>query len=221
MLLSLFILLYASILHAIEIPSDLGFVPLSSHSLSPSMFQDRLLSRWFEFGGSTLIRADEYIRLTTNRPGQSGWIVSRVPIFSDAYIIDVEFSIFGDGILHGDGFAIWLTESPGSSGPVFGSSDNFNGLGIFIDTYKNNRPGVQFPLVMAMLGDGHTSYDNDHDGAANQLASCSVKGLISAREPSHARIVFVKDQFLSLDIKHYGSEGYFNCFTIPNVKLPP
>lgn len=59
-------------------------------------------------------------------------------------------------------------------GPVFGSTDRFEGLGIFIDTYKNARPGTVFPYVMAMLGNSSTTYDKDHDGKANELAGCSV-----------------------------------------------
>lgn len=70
--------------------------------------------------------------------------------------------------------AIWLTKQRGIQGPVFGSTDRFEGLGIFIDTYKNNRPGTSFPYVMAMLGDGQTSYDHAHDGRATELAGCSV-----------------------------------------------
>jgi len=70
--------------------------------------------------------------------------------------------------------ALWLTKQRAQAGPVFGSVDRFEGLGIFIDTYKNNRPGVVFPYIMAMLGDGHTSYDKENDGKANELAGCSV-----------------------------------------------
>ena len=70
--------------------------------------------------------------------------------------------------------AIWFTKERASAGPVFGSLDNFEGLGIFFDTYKNNRPGTQFPYVMAMLGDGKTSYNKDTDGKENELAGCSV-----------------------------------------------
>ena len=72
--------------------------------------------------------------------------------------------------------AIWITKQRASAGPVFGSVDNFEGLGIFFDTYKNNRPGTQFPYVMAMLGDGKTSYNKDTDGKENELAGCSVSG---------------------------------------------
>lgn len=88
--------------------------------------------------------------------------------------IEVTFQIHGSGILHGDGMAMWLTKEHATPGPVFGSTDNFNGLGIFIDTYKNSRPGVVFPYVMGMFGNGSVPYDKDHDGKDNELGGCSV-----------------------------------------------
>lgn len=71
--------------------------------------------------------------------------------------------------------ALWVTKERTKQGPVFGSMDQFEGLGLFIDTYKNNRPGVIFPYVMAMLGNGSATYDKEHDGLANELAGCSVR----------------------------------------------
>lgn len=88
--------------------------------------------------------------------------------------IEIEFKIHGAGHLHGDGMAIWLTEERAKPGNVFGHTDNFNGLGVFVDTYKNSRPGVVFPYVMAMLGNSSVSYDAEHDGKENELAGCSV-----------------------------------------------
>jgi hypothetical protein len=32
-----------------------------------------------------------------------------------------------------------------------------------------------FPYIMAMQGDGHTAYDKDNDGKANEVAGCSVR----------------------------------------------
>jgi mannose-binding lectin 2 len=69
---------------------------------------------------------------------------------------------------------MWLTKQRAVEGPVFGSADKFEGLGVFFDTYKNNRPGTVFPYVMAMSGDGKTAYDKDADGKANEAAGCSV-----------------------------------------------
>ena len=80
------------------------------------------------------------------------------------------------GNLHGDGFALWLTKQRASPGPVFGSVDRFEGFGIFFDTYKNGRAGASFPYVLAMMGDAKTTYDQAHDGKANELAGCSVSG---------------------------------------------
>jgi mannose-binding lectin 2 len=91
--------------------------------------------------------------------------------------IMVDFKIHGQGNLYGDGFAMWLTKQRATPGPVFGSVDKFEGLGVFFDTYKNNRPGTVFPYVMAMNGDGKTPYDKDTDGKSNEVAGCSVSRL--------------------------------------------
>jgi mannose-binding lectin 2 len=88
--------------------------------------------------------------------------------------IEIEFKIHGQASLYGDGMAIWLTKQRAQQGTVFGFMDKFEGLGILIDTYKNNRPGVVFPYVMAVTGDGNTPYDKDNDGKANELAGCPV-----------------------------------------------
>jgi hypothetical protein len=40
--------------------------------------------------------------------------------------------------------------------------------------YANSRHAYQWPRVTAMMGDGKTTYDHDHDNAANELAACSV-----------------------------------------------
>lgn len=66
--------------------------------------------------------------------------------------IEWEFKIHGEGNLFGDGMALWITKQRALPGPVFGSVDKFEGLGVFFDTYKNSRHGAIFPYVSAMLG---------------------------------------------------------------------
>lgn len=86
---------------------------------------------------------------------------------------------------------MWITKQRATTGPVFGSADNFEGLGIFFDTYKNNRPGVSFPYVMAMMGDGNTPYDQAHDGKANEIGGCQVRAKFpSIRENQISSIIF-------------------------------
>lgn len=76
------------------------------------------------------------------------------------------------------------------------STDKFNGLGIFLDTYvlslcfvgwdictylrldiyryANSRHSYSFPRVVGMLGDGNTDYDQLHDGDSGSIGACSV-----------------------------------------------
>jgi lectin, mannose-binding 2 len=138
-------------------------------------------SRWFDFGGDTIIRADKYIRLASDAPSKSGWIFSRIPLTATNWEIEFEFAIHGKGHLHGDGFALWITNQRAQPGNVFGHTDQFEGLGIFFDTYKNNRPGVVFPYVMGMMGDGKTTYDSANDGKANEIGGCSVRPTMQSK----------------------------------------
>lgn len=55
----------------------------------------------------------------------------------------MNFKIHGGGrTLAADGMAIWYTKHKMNDGPIFGSADNFVGLGVFLDTYKNGNQGV-------------------------------------------------------------------------------
>ncbi|KAL1992762.1 hypothetical protein VTN49DRAFT_3518 [Thermomyces lanuginosus] len=200
-------------------------VPLRTHTLESPYLDSDMHSRWWDFGGDTVIRTDKYIRLTSDQPSQQGWIFSRVPLTASHWEVEVEFKIHGSNHLYGDGMAIWLTKQRGIQGPVFGSTDRFEGLGIFIDTYKNNRPGTSFPYVMAMLGDGQTSYDHAHDGRATELAGCSARGLRGASVPTKARLTYFQDKSLSLDLQWKSEGTWTNCFTLTapetNFAIPP
>ncbi|KIH90613.1 lectin, mannose-binding protein 2 [Sporothrix brasiliensis 5110] len=190
-------------------------------SISPYLDSD-MQSRWYDFGGDTVIRTDQYIRLTADRPSQMGWIFSRVPLTATNWQIEVEFKIHGTNTLFGDGFAMWLTKERGQPGPVFGSVDKFEGLGIFFDTYKNNRPGVVFPFVMAMVGDGKTPYDKDADGKANELAGCSARGIRGANIPTLFRLTYFQDKSLKLELQYKNEGEWTLCFeTSDPPTLPP
>ncbi|KAI5289206.1 hypothetical protein KEM55_008877 [Ascosphaera atra] len=173
-------------------------------------------NRWFDFGGDTVVRTDRYVRLTADRPSQKGWLFSRVPLAATNFQIEFEFQIQGNGHLHGDGMAFWLTKERATTGPVFGSQDKFEGLGIFIDTYKNGRPSTTFPYVMAMIGDGQTPYDQDKDGLANEIAGCPARGIRGTAEPVKARLTYFKDNYLALDLLLKPDGAWTRCFRVEN-----
>ncbi|MCJ1246004.1 hypothetical protein MMC30_003208 [Trapelia coarctata] len=116
--------------------------------------------------------------------------------------------------------ALWLTKQRAMGGPVFGSTDKFEGLGIFFDTYKNNRPGVTFPYVMAMLGDGKTSYDKDTDGKDQELAGCSARGIRGASIPTKARLTYFQDKSLKLELQHKSADEWTFCFETSGITIP-
>ncbi|KAH8705726.1 putative lectin family integral membrane protein [Talaromyces proteolyticus] len=194
--------------------TDIKMLPLRTHSLSSPYLDSDMHSRWWDFGGDTVIRTDQYVRLTSERQSQQGWIFSRVPLTATNWEIEFEFKLHGSGHLHGDGFALWLTKQRAIPGPVFGSADKFEGLGIFFDTYKNNRPGTSFPYVMAMLGDGQTAYDQAHDGKENELAGCSARGIRDASVPTKAKLTYFQDKSLTLDLQYKSDGSWTNCFSL-------
>jgi lectin, mannose-binding 2 len=135
--------------------------------------------------------------------------------------VEFEFKIHGNGHLFGDGFAMWITKQRATTGPVYGSTDKFEGLGIFFDTYKNNRPGVVFPYVMAMLGDGQTEYDQSHDGKANELAGCSARGIRDVDfMPTKAKLTYFQDSYLKLQLQYKDPDQWIDCFEVEKVTLP-
>jgi mannose-binding lectin 2 len=196
-------------------------ISLRTHTLVQPYLDSDMQSRWFDFGGDTIVRTDSYIRLTTDRPSQEGWLFSRVPLTATNWEVEVEFKISGKNQLYGDGFAMWVTKGRGLPGPVFGHADKFEGLGIFIDTYKNNRPGVVFPYVMAMHGDGQTSYDKNTDGKSTELAGCSARGIRNAQVPTKLRLTYFQDKYLKLELQYKTEDEWQVCFDHPSPPAIP
>ncbi len=100
------------------------------------VFKDGTVPFW-EHSGSTICSNDQ-IRLTPSIKSQKGriWAVNTMP--SDNWEIEVTMRVNGRGRIGADGMAVWYTDKVGTEGPVFGSNDNWNGLGIFLDSFDND-----------------------------------------------------------------------------------
>ncbi|KAG0270394.1 hypothetical protein DFQ27_007545 [Actinomortierella ambigua] len=195
--------------------------PLRTHSLYMPFIDQDLQNRWFDFGGDAIINTNKHVRLTSDMPSQTGFLWSRLPITAPNFNIEFEFKVSGKGDgLYGDGFAVWLTKERAEMGPVFGNRDKFEGLGIFFDTYANSRQSHSFPYVMAMLGDGKTEYDNDHDGLRNRAGGCEAD--FRGKEiPTKARITFSREtKVLRLQLHTRAWDSWDDCFVLNNVELP-
>lgn len=197
-------------------------VSLKEHRLS-SPYVDKLTlqSDYWEFKGNAIIQNDRYIKLTSDNPHLASSVFSKKPILSKSFEMELTFSITSDHKFVADGMAIWLVDQISEIGDVFGATNYFNGLGIFIDTYRNGNKG-RFPFVNLMLGDGRTFYNKENDGVDTRLAGCREPKLLNPQSGiSKARIIYIDDGYFSLDFKADGeASDWKNCVTLTNVKLP-
>jgi len=194
---------------------------LRTHSIYAPYIDQDLQNRWWDFGADAYINTNKYIRLTRNTPSQMGWLWSRLAFTASNFVIEVEFKISGDSShLFGDGLAVWLTKDRIQPGPVFGNQDEFDGLGIFLDTYGNSRHSYSFPRIVGILGDGKTKYDYGNDGDRQAIGGCSAN-FRDTNVATKLKITFVKDNFLDVKIQYKAWDDWTDCFSIPKITLPP
>ncbi|KAK6454463.1 concanavalin A-like lectin/glucanase domain-containing protein [Scheffersomyces xylosifermentans] len=192
---------------------------LSQPYLDASSFK---VKNW-DLAGNTLIKNKDYIRLTSDRAHQVGNMFAKMPIQAESFEMELTFHIHSRSShgLIGDGFAVWLLDRKSDIGDVFGVQNNFNGLGVMLDTYKNGKRG-HFPFVNLMLGDGRTRYNKGTDGYETRLAGCTAKGLVNpSSKETKMRLVYIKNGYLSVDFNYNGKhEEWTNCVTLTDVVLP-
>ncbi|KAJ7099427.1 legume-like lectin family-domain-containing protein [Mycena belliarum] len=194
-------------------------VQLRTHSIYAPFIDQDLQNRWWDFGADSYVNTNKHVRLTRARPSQMGWLWSRLPLTATNFVIEVEFKVSGDsGYLYGDGMAIWLTKERTQPGPVFGNQDNFEGLGIFLDTYANTRHGYSFPRVSSMLGDGKTSYDFGKDGDGQDIGACSAN-FRQTNVATKVKITYVKNGFLDVKVQYRAWDEWTDCFYKEKVDL--
>jgi len=195
-------------------------IALRTHSIYAPYIDQDLQNRWWDFGADAYVNTNKHIRLTRARPSQMGWLWSRVPLTAANWILEVEFKIGGEtSHLFGDGMAIWVTPTRAQPGPVFGSIDNFEGLGVFLDTYANSRHSYSFPRVNAMLGDGKTSYDQERDNERTSIGACSAN-YRRTNVATKLRITYVKDTYLNVKVQYKAWDDWTDCFTVNDISLP-
>ncbi|XP_053573794.1 VIP36-like protein [Bombina bombina] len=192
------------------------------HSLSkPYQGVGTSSSSLWDLLGNALV-TPQYVRLTPDMQSKQGAVWNRVPCYLRDWELQVHFKVHGQGKknLNGDGFAIWYTKDKMQTGPVFGSKDNFLGLGIFVDTYPNEEKQHEriFPYVSAMVNNGSLVYDHSRDGRPTELGGCTA----IVRNLNHDTFLVIRyvKRRLTVMIDVDGKHEWKDCLDVPGVRLP-
>uniref|UniRef100_H2Y8X6 L-type lectin-like domain-containing protein n=1 Tax=Ciona savignyi TaxID=51511 RepID=H2Y8X6_CIOSA len=200
-----------------QVAPDGGFLK-REYSLTKPYSSNGMTMPFWDFRDNAML-TNNYIRLTSNHQAKLGSVWNKIPCYLRDWEMQVQFKVHGGGrTLAADGFAIWYTKERMTPGPVFGSRDEFHGLGVFFDTYKNGPQAVTFPQITAMIGNGTTKYDHMTDGKINSVGSC----LASFRNKDYDTFVTVRyvKETLSVRLDIDGLGEWKECFIVPGVKLP-
>eukprot|EP00771_Trimastix_marina_P004006 gnl/Trimastix_PCT/732.p1 GENE.gnl/Trimastix_PCT/732~~gnl/Trimastix_PCT/732.p1 ORF type:complete len:514 (+),score=176.58 gnl/Trimastix_PCT/732:37-1578(+) len=174
------------------------------------------LSKEWAMGGSTVL-TDSFVRVTPAIKDRKGWIWNNEPVTLRNWMVEMQFKVGGGRPPGADGFAFWYAQTPQVLGPVYGSMDQWLGLGVMFDTYDNDRKGNN-PYVLAMLNDGTITYDHDNDGLTNQLGGCIAR-YRNLNNVAKCRIIYNKNT-LEVQLDLSGREDYETCVKANNIHLP-
>jgi len=180
--------------------------------------KDGTVPFWDHFGNA--IASEENLRVTPSLRSQKGSVWSKLATTFDWWEVEIVFRVTGRGRIGADGLAFWFTSTKGVEGPVFGSGDQWNGLGLFFDSFDNDNKHNN-PYIMAMVNDGTKQYDHQNDGSTQQLAGC-LRDFRNKPFPVKAKISYFKN-VLSVMFNNgmSNTEGdYELCLRVENVYLP-
>ena len=125
------------------------------------VFKDGTIPFWEHSGAA--IASNEQVRITPSIRSQKGRMWCKNAAQNADWEVEAVLKISGRGRVGADGMAIWYTDKPGVEGPVFGSNDQWNGLGIFLDSFDNDAQQNN-PYILIMTNDGTKVYDHHRDG---------------------------------------------------------
>merc|ERR1719189_1415909 len=138
----------------------------------------------------------------------------------DWWEVELTFRVTGRGRIGADGLAFWYTAARGVEGPVYGSNDQWIGLGVFFDSFDNDNKHNN-PYISAMTNDGSKIYDHQNDGVTQQLAGC-LRDFRNKPFPVRAKIEYYKNPLTVLI--HNGmsnnDKDFELCVRSENVVLP-
>ncbi|XP_015261334.1 PREDICTED: protein ERGIC-53 isoform X1 [Gekko japonicus] len=169
--------------------------------------------------GNAIPSADQ-IRITPSLKSQRGSVWTKNKSLFEHWEIEVTFRVTGRGRIGADGLAVWFTEGQGLDGQVFGAADNWNGVGIFFDSFDNDAKKNN-PAIVIVGNNGKLHYDHQNDGSTQALASCQ-RDFRNKPYPVRAKIIYYQKTLHVLINNGFtpDKEDYEFCAKVEDMVLP-
>jgi len=174
---------------------------------------------FWEHKGNAIASPDN-VRVTPSLKSQKGMIWNKNQLTFKWWEVEMWFRVTGRGRIGADGLALWYTTDRMEDGPVFGSKDKWNGLGVLFDSFDNDNKRNN-PYVSGMVNDGTKVYDHERDGQGQIVGGC-LRDFRNKPHPVRVRVTYLNN-VLTLEM-HNGitnsDKDYELCFRAENVQLP-
>ncbi|XP_036613661.1 protein ERGIC-53 [Trichosurus vulpecula] len=174
---------------------------------------------WAHAGNA--IPSSDQIRIAPSLKSQKGSVWTKTKASFENWEVEVTFRVTGRGRIGADGLAIWYTENQGLEGPVFGAADNWNGVGIFFDSFDNDGKKNN-PAVVIIGNNGQIQYDHQNDGTNQALSSCQ-RDFRNKPYPVRAKITYYQKTLTVMINNGFtpDKDDYEFCAKVENMIIPP
>ncbi|KAJ3206615.1 Protein ERGIC-53-like [Entophlyctis luteolus] len=172
---------------------------------------------FYEYSGDAT-PSNDYIRLTSSLPDQSGSIWAETQNNKAEWQVHFAFKVGGGAYAGGNGLALWYTKERNVKGPLMGSKDAWTGLGLVFSTSAREENRYT-PLIYAVVNDG-TKEIVGKPLPADAMAGSCFRNYRNSQVPVWVRVTY-KNRQLRVDVDLY-KDGYLfiECFRAKNVDIP-
>lgn len=223
-ILSLFILFH--ILCAFVSSKRLDQVSFSSPFEDTDNNGNRIINKLWDSYGSASVKS-KFIRLTPDRQSKRGALWSKKALGVKEINIIFKFRISGTGEkFFGDGMALWITQEPRyREGPVHGYAEDFYGVGIIFDTFKNSENAASHRDVLVLINDktqtlhGLTAEEDDIYGCNQmQMRFHEKRDDFSVLNATRVKVV-LKENYLKVQVDQKDTDEWTDCAIVKDLGL--
>ncbi|KAG8010780.1 Protein ERGIC-53, partial [Nibea albiflora] len=166
------------------------------------------------------IPSADQVRITPSLRSQRGTVWTKNRVNFENWEAEVTFRVSGRGRMGADGLAVWFTAAQGLDGPVYGAADQWNGVGVFFDSFDNDGKKNN-PAIIVVGNNGNLVYDHQNDGTTQALGTC-LRDFRNKPYPVRAKITYYKKTLTVMINNGFtpDKEDYEFCTRVDNMVIP-